>query len=82
VKDDKVNSMGTELTENRVAHGLFTVGRGVVAAARYGEEFAANRKHFSPNSSKETLAAPRRGPAAAKPRAMASMEEMATSPRR
>jgi hypothetical protein len=58
MKDDKANSMGTELTENRVAHELFTVGRRVVATARYGEEFTANRKHFSPNSSKETFATP------------------------
>jgi hypothetical protein len=55
MKDDKANSMGTELTKNRVAHGLFTVGRGVVATARYGEEFAANRKHFPPIAPRRPL---------------------------
>jgi hypothetical protein len=34
------------------------VQSGVAAAARYGEEFAANREHFSPNSAKEIFAAP------------------------
>jgi hypothetical protein len=36
----------------------FTVQSGIAAATRYGEEFAANREHFSPNSAKEIFAAP------------------------